>query len=161
MQRFAINAQQMVDEMAAMDPYVIIFLLDCCREYWLPRKGRSGNQSVGGLQQMTAPPGTMIAFACAPGGVTPDRALHSKNGIFTKYLLKHITTPGIDIDIILRRVATGVEEETKNNQRPFRVSSISKENVYVVPLGIRPSLNINVLTEIGRFSSTPKIPRSS
>jgi uncharacterized caspase-like protein len=135
MQRFAINAQWAVDQMADMNPHVVIILLDCCREYWLPKQGRSVDQSVGGLQQMRAPPETLIAFACAPGAITPDRTLNSKNGIFTKYLLKHITTPGIDIDVILRRVAKNVANETNNKQQPFRVSSLTEEDVYVVPLG--------------------------
>ncbi|CAF3816661.1 unnamed protein product, partial [Rotaria sp. Silwood1] len=133
MQRFAINAQNMVNEMAAKNPHVVIFLLDCCREYWMPKEGRSDGQSVGGLHEMKAPSGTLIAFACAPGEVTPDRSLGSENGIFTKYLLKHITTPGIDVEHILRRVAKDIAQETKNKQQPFRVSSIYEENVCVVP----------------------------
>ncbi|CAF5098026.1 unnamed protein product, partial [Rotaria sp. Silwood1] len=97
--------------------------------------GRSGDQSVVGLHEMKAPSETIIAFACAAGATTSDESSESENGIFTKYLLKHITTPGIDIDIILRRVAKDVAQETRSKQEPFRVSSIREENVCVVPGG--------------------------
>jgi uncharacterized caspase-like protein len=134
MQRFAISAQWAVDHMVGMNPHVVVILLDCCREYWRPQ-GRTGVQAAGGLQQMIAPSGALIAFACAPGKITPDRSSDSENGLFTKYLLKHITTPGIDIDVILRRVAQDVAKETNNQQQPFRVSSINKEDIYIVPPG--------------------------
>jgi uncharacterized caspase-like protein len=135
MQRFAINAQWTVDQIATQNPHVVIILLDCCREYWVPKQDRGDNQSIGGLQKMTAPPGSLISFACAPGKITPDRAADAQNGIFTKYLLKHIKTPDTDIEFILRRVANDVAEETKKQQQPFRVSSITEEDVYVVPSG--------------------------
>ncbi|CAF5060651.1 unnamed protein product, partial [Rotaria sp. Silwood1] len=133
MQRFAINAQNVVNSMAEQEPQVVMFLLDCCREYWLPKIRRSGDQSVVGLHEMKAPSGTIIAFACAAGETTSDRSSGSESGIFTKYLLKHITTPGVDIDIILRRVARDVAKETSNKQELFRVSSIRAENVCIVP----------------------------
>lgn len=133
--KFAINAQWMVDKIAKQNPYVVIFLLDCCREYWLPSEGRGGSQVARGLHQMKAPAGTMIAFACAAGQIAADSGSDSKNGLFTKHLLKHIKSPGTDIDIILRRVAKDVANETKNGQEPFRVSSIRDENVYIVPSG--------------------------
>ncbi|CAF4929612.1 unnamed protein product [Rotaria sp. Silwood1] len=135
MQRFAINAQNVVSSMAEKKPQVVVFLLDCCREYWLPKTRRSGDQSVVGLHEMKAPSGTIIAFACAAGETTSDRSSGSENGIFTKYLLKHIITPGVDIDYILRRVATDVAKETSNKQELFRVSSIRAENVCIVPAG--------------------------
>src|SRR5437660_1485131 len=82
-----INAQQTIDQMANMGPQVVVFLLDCCRNYWLPKPRRNGEHYVGGLQQMKAPPGTLIGFACAPGETIPDQFSDSKNGIFTKHLL--------------------------------------------------------------------------
>jgi uncharacterized caspase-like protein len=137
MQRFATNAQENVDEMAKMKPHVILFLLDCCREYWLPTSVRATakNNQAGGLNEMTAPPGTLIAFACAPGQTAFDRTLDSANGIFTKYLLKHIITPDLDIEMVLRKVASDVSMETNHSQRPYRISSITIDNVCLVSTG--------------------------
>ena len=142
MQRYATNAQQNLDQMTSMKPHFILFLLDCCREYWLPRSTRSiaGNSisndgQIGGLTKMIARPGTMIAFACAPGQTAVDRCSDQTNSIFTKYLLKHIITPGVDIEVVLRRVATDVANDTNHSQIPYRLSSIMTENICLVPLG--------------------------
>jgi uncharacterized caspase-like protein len=142
MQRYATNAQQNIDEMANMKPHVILFLLDCCREYWLPSTTRSiasnsitNNHQIGGLNKMTAPPGTLIAFACAPGQTVADQWSETKNGIFTKYLLEHIIAPGMDIELVLRKVAADVSNDTNHKQIPYRVSSIMTENVCLIPIG--------------------------
>ena len=73
---------------------------------------------------MEAPTGTMIALACGARKIAASLGSDSKNGLFTKHLLKHIDSPDTDIDIILQRVAKGVVEETNNRQEPFRISSI-------------------------------------
>ena len=124
--------------MANMEPHFILFLLDCCREYWLPKTTRSmkADSQVGGLNKMTAPPGTVIAFACAAGQTTSDQVSDATNGRFTKSLLKHIITPGLDIQLVLRRVANDVAKETYHKQIPFQVSSILTEDVIcLVPVG--------------------------
>ena len=137
MQRFATNAQQDIDEMANMKPNFILFLLDCCRTYWLPSRGRvtTSEQQVGGLNGMIAPPGTLIAYACAARKTAGDESSERTNGIFTKYLLKHIITPGLDIELVLRKVATDVADETNQSQIPYRVSSIRAESICLVPAG--------------------------
>ena len=133
MQRYGINAQSSVDNMAKVNPYIVVFLLDCCRSYWMPNKNRLQNQQVGGLNQMKVPQQTLIAFACAAGQVVPDQSEASQNGLFTTYLIKHITTPGVHIETILLRVAKDIVTETDSAQRPFRVSSIISEDVYLIP----------------------------
>jgi hypothetical protein len=40
MQRYAINAQSTVDGIAEKNPYLVLFLLDCCRNYWMPVKSK-------------------------------------------------------------------------------------------------------------------------
>jgi len=118
--------------------HIVLFLLDCCRSYWLPIKtsnDRGPDQQVVGLNQMEAPHQTLIAFACAAGKVVSDQYEASNNGLFTKYLLKHIATPGVHIETILLRVAKDVVTETKNSQRPFRVTSIISEDIYLVEKG--------------------------
>lgn len=138
MQRYGINAQSTVDKMAQVNPSVIVFLLDCCRKYWIPaRKGgyRATNQQIGGLNQMKAPQQTLIAFACAPGEVASDQSEVSNNGLFTKYLLEHIMTSHEHIETVLRRVARDVATATNNSQIAFRVSSIVSDEVYLVPRG--------------------------
>ncbi len=140
-QRYAINAQQTVDLMAAKEPRVIVFLLDCCRKYWLPRTSgiRGNDQSVGGLNEMKAPLNTLLAFACAPGETVSDQYSSPNNSVFTNCLLKYIASPGMKIKFMLRKVANDVANATNNNQQPYRVSSIRMENVYLVPPSVANS----------------------
>jgi uncharacterized caspase-like protein len=140
MQRYAINAQSTVDEMASQEacPHIILFLLDYCRSYWVPAtssNNRDPDRDVGGLKQMKAPRQTLIAFACAPGEVASDQSSASNNGLFTKCLLKHLTTPGEHIETVLRKVSSDVATETGHKQRPFRVSSIIGEDVCLISKG--------------------------
>ena len=136
MRRYATNAQESLDQMANMEPHFVLFLLDCCRQYWLPTTTRATNSEknqVGGLNTMIARPGTLIAFACAPGQTTSDQSFDRSNGLFTKHLLKHITAPAVDIQVVLRRVANDVARETHNKQIPYQLSSIMTENIFLVP----------------------------
>ncbi|CAF4120233.1 unnamed protein product, partial [Rotaria sordida] len=129
----AINAQHILDNLSDHNPYVTIFLLDCCRKYHLRNPevdardpDASGSKSVG-LKAMSKA-GSLIAFACAPGTIAIEGKGH-RNGLFTKYLLKHITTANEDIRMILSDVTDGVIEESKSKQIPFVSVSLSKKNI--------------------------------
>jgi uncharacterized caspase-like protein len=138
MQRFAVNAQSTVDEMAAMNPHIVLFLLDCCRSYCMPQtlsNDRGSEEQVGGLNQMKAPRQTLIAFACAAGEIVSDQVDGSNSGLFTKYLIKHLTTPGLHIETVLTRVASDVASATRNSQIPHRISAITSEKIHLVDSG--------------------------
>ena len=96
-----------------------IFLLDCCRTYRLPASdGSPRSNDSSGLTAMVANVGSLIAFACAPGTIAVD-ASEQKNGLFTKYLLKHIPIPNEDIRMILSDVTDGVMNESNLKQCPY------------------------------------------
>ncbi|CAF3928423.1 unnamed protein product, partial [Rotaria sp. Silwood1] len=98
----AINAQEVLNGLNDQDPYITIFLLDCCRTYHVlnsnlnPRGENANNPESNGLKAMNAKAGSLIAFACAPGSVVDD-GKDQKNGLFTKHLLKYIGIPNEDI----------------------------------------------------------------
>lgn len=147
-QHYAINAQMIVNEMAQMNPHIVLFLLDCCRSYWLPVKTTNNiimDKQIGGLNPMKPPRQTLIAFACADGKVVSDQFEASKNSLFTKYLLKHITTPGEHIEANLCRVANDVAIESAYSQLPFQISSIMSDKVYLVSPG-KPICFSNVIS---------------
>ena len=79
---------------------------------------------------MAANVGTLIAFACAPGTIAVD-ASEQKNGLFTKYLLKHIPTPNEDIRLVLADVTNGVMEESNSDQIPFLSASLRQKNIFL------------------------------
>jgi uncharacterized caspase-like protein len=111
-----------------------IALLDACRDNPLATQlsrqlgGRtravvlSSGMSEIAVQNVT---GTMVAFATAPGSV----ALDGENGRspFTAALLKHMDTPGLDIDLVMKRVRGEVAEKTNQRQQPWTNSSLTRE----------------------------------
>ncbi|CAF3085063.1 unnamed protein product, partial [Rotaria sp. Silwood2] len=131
----AINAQDILNNLSDRNPYVTIFLLDCCRNYHLRNPevdargpNVSSSKSVG-LKAMHKA-GSLIAFACAPGTIAIE-GKGQRNGLFTKHLLKHIKTANEDIQMILRDVTDGVIEESKSEQIPFVSASLSKKDIYL------------------------------
>jgi len=131
----AINAQSTLDLMSAMEPYVIVFILDCCRDYCIKNEALRGARTRGGpppptgLAYMSAPAGSLVAFACKPGETTEDVASNGRNGVFTFHLLEHIAKPNVSIDEILSKVCNGVRIETKGRQTPQRLSSFEHPNI--------------------------------
>ncbi|CAF1494237.1 unnamed protein product [Adineta steineri] len=159
-QCYGIDAQTAVDDMAKMNPHIVLFLLDCCYSYWMPAtsliKTAYGQQQRGGLNRMKAPQQTMIVFACAASKVVSDKIDGSNNSLFTKYLLKHIRTPGKDIASILQRVIDDVDIETEHSQIPYQTSSINLYNAYLVTHGSSSPLALltNVLDPTAYNKST-------
>jgi len=106
-----------------------LIFLDACRDNPLAKNlARSmGTRSAGsvgrGLARVESGVGTLIAFATEPGNVALDG--DGSNSPFTKALLKHIETPGVDVDIMLRSVRKDVLDETGGRQVPWSNSSLT------------------------------------
>ena len=77
------------------------------------------------------PKGSLVAFACEPRAVAAELP-GERNGIFTKHLLQHIKTPGLEIQKLFIRVGNGVREETKSfprgEQNPYVNSALRVED---------------------------------
>ncbi|CAF4934949.1 unnamed protein product, partial [Rotaria sp. Silwood1] len=128
MHRYAINAQSIIDDMAEMNPQVVVFLFDCCRSYYMPTtKSNTSNKQIGGLNEMKASEKTLIAFPCAVGQVLLNQTEFENNGLFTKYLIKHIATPNVHIETVLFKVANDIVKESGNAQRLYRVGCLDAE----------------------------------
>ena len=69
----------------------------------------------------------MIAFATQPDNVALDG--DGRNSPFTTALLKHLSTPGLDIGVLMRRVRTDVIAATRDQQVPWDHSSLTSEVV--------------------------------
>lgn len=55
---------------------------------------------------MDAPTRSLIAYSTAPGAVAADGV--DRNGIFTKHLIKHLASPNLTIEQVLKRVRIDV-----------------------------------------------------
>ena len=120
----SIDAGQVLAKMEAAGNPINLIFLDSCRDNPFARSWRS---STSGLAQMDSLPGSLIAYATAPGATAADGA--GRNGVFTGALLKALEKPGEDISIVLRNTAKTVRSETNGEQVPWISSSIADEVV--------------------------------
>ena len=96
-----------------------IVILDACRNNPFARSFRSETR---GLALMTAPGGTLIAYATSPGSVASDGA--GRNGLYTQELLQNMRIPGLGVEEVFKRVRLSVREKTKSQQTPWESSSL-------------------------------------
>jgi len=96
-----------------------IVILDACRNNPFARSFRS---ATGGLAQVDAPTGTLIAYATAPGRVASDG--QGQNGLYTSELLKQMRVPGLSVTDIFMRVRAEVIKQTGSKQVPWEASSL-------------------------------------
>src|SRR5258708_20075809 len=76
---------------------VNIVILDACRNNPF---GNRVQATAKGLAQVDAPPGTLIAFATAPGSTAADGA--GRNGLYTQHLVQQITRPALPIEAVFK-----------------------------------------------------------
>ena len=115
----SLDMAQVLDKLEAARSRANIVILDACRNNPFVRTFRSGRM---GLAQMDAPVGTLIAFATAPGSEARDG--DSEFGTYTRHLLQHLSTPGLQAELVFRRVREDVTAETKDRQVPWESSSL-------------------------------------
>lgn len=109
-----------------------IALLDACRDNPLSRRfSRSlgvsrSSQVERGLAAPQAGGGNiLIGFATAPGEVALDG--DEDNSPFTTALLTHIETPGLEIEIMMKRIKADVYDSTRGTQSPWHNSALRRE----------------------------------
>ena len=127
----AVDVSLVLAQMEAEKRVNLVFL-DACRDNPLARSlARTANArsvSIGtGLASIQSAIGTMIVYATQPDNVALDG--ESRNSPFTTALLKHISTPGVDIGTLMRRVRADVVAATHEKQVPWDHSSLMGEVV--------------------------------
>jgi hypothetical protein len=105
---------------------VNIVILDACRDNPF---GTRFQASAKGLAQVEAPPGTLIAFATAPGAAAADGG--GRNGLYTGHLLAEMRKPGAPIEETFRNVRAAVRRDSKGAQVPWESTSLESEFVFV------------------------------
>ena len=115
----AVDVQQVLDKMETAKNRINVVILDACRDNPFARSSRSGS---GGLSQVDAPIGSLVAFATAPGSVASDGS--GANGLYTQHLLANIERPGLSIEEIFKRVRLGVRLDSNGGQVPWESTSL-------------------------------------
>ena len=122
----SVEANQILQKMETAVNRTNIVILDACRDNPFARSFRSGSR---GLSVVDAPSGSLVIYATAPESTAADGK--GRNGIFTGAFLKHMRTPGQDIEVMLRDVRRDVERETASKQTPWSSSSLTEPFYFV------------------------------
>jgi uncharacterized caspase-like protein len=121
----------------AVEPatHLRLVILDACRDNPFAKKMKRtlASRSVGrGLVGVEAnKPNTFIAFAAKEGSTALDG--DGKNSPFSAALIKHLTTPGLDIRKAFGYVRDDVMSATGNQQEPYTTNSLGGSDVTLVP----------------------------
>ena len=103
-----------------------IVVLDCCREDpFQEKEATRGISRKGGLAPVTNARGIIIAYSCSPNSYardSPDRS----NSVYTHHLIRNIAEK-VSIDTVFRKVISGVQRDTNNEQTPWILSCMTEE----------------------------------
>jgi hypothetical protein len=121
-----IDMAVVLEQMESAERVDLVFL-DACRDNpfakTLARSLGTRSAAVGqGLALVQSAVGTMIIYSTQPDNVAQDGA--GRNSPFTGALLKHIATPGVQIESMIKRVRADVITATQRQQVPWDNSSL-------------------------------------
>jgi hypothetical protein len=114
-----------------------LVILDACRDNPFVRSmrrtlaTRTVRTGYGEIDERSLPPNTLVAYAQRAGATADDG--QGANSPYTTALLKHLPTPGLDIELALRRVRDDVLKATRNKQEPFKYGSLGGAEIALVP----------------------------
>ena len=134
----AVPLGKLMNQLRDADNGLNMVVLDACRNNPFARSFRSSSR---GLAQVTAPAGTFISYATAPGDVAADG--NGENGLFTAKLLKHMRTPGLKLEDVFKAVRIDVQLESRDQQVPWDSSSVTGD-FYFMPVIAAPSVQNNL-----------------
>jgi uncharacterized caspase-like protein len=113
-----------------------LVILDACRDNpFLPTMARTlASRSVGrGLAKIETPGSdTLVAYAAKAGAVAADG--EGTNSPFTLALLRHLTTPGLDVRLAFGRIRDEVLSTTNKRQEPFVYGALGGATVTLAAL---------------------------
>lgn len=108
-----------------------VVILDCCRDNPLGTKtlaSKSILQTKGGMAQESAS-GMLIAFA-AKAGKTAEQTELGSTSLYTKALLLHIRTPGLEVEQVFKRARATVLELSNGGQEPDEYTNLTGNLVF-------------------------------
>ncbi len=118
----ALNASTLMRSITLSGNKLNVIILDACRNNPYRTTFRSASR---GLARMDAPVGSLVAFSTAPGMVAADGT--GSNSPYSESLARAITTPGLKIEDMFKRVRNDVFKETNGSQVPWESSSIFRD----------------------------------
>jgi uncharacterized caspase-like protein len=111
----------------AVNPMNVV-ILDACRENPF---GSDVKLDQKGLSQLDAPPGTILAYATAPGNLASDG--DGANGLYTEQLLREMKVPEAKIEDVFKRVRLTVRRRSNGQQVPWESTSLEEDFWFIPP----------------------------
>ncbi|GJM03478.1 MAG: hypothetical protein DHS20C08_19790 [Rhodomicrobium sp.] len=115
-----------------------VVVLDACRDNPFKSSTRALSR---GLARISAPKGSLIAYATSPGDVAADGV--GENSPYTAALVKTMQVPGLTIERVFKRVRLEVHQTTKETQTPWESSSLTGD-FYFLPQDKKPVEEVKV-----------------
>jgi uncharacterized caspase-like protein len=110
-----------------------VVILDACRDNPFGKRVPVEHK---GLSQFDAPPGSLLAYATAPGNVAADG--EGEHGVYTEQLLREMRVPQAKIEDVFKRVRLQVRRRTQGRQIPWESTSLEEDFYFVPPQALRP-----------------------
>ena len=125
-----------------------IVILDACRNNPFERGGENG------LAPISNAKGMFIAYVTEAGSVASDGG-SGKNGVFTKYLVKHLQERGATIEKVFKNTRADVEDATDGKQSPGVYNQIRGDFFFTLPNG---TADLSVAEKPSKYNFNTKAP---
>jgi Caspase domain/Tetratricopeptide repeat len=120
--RDGLSVDTVLAEMNARGAAVKLAILEASRRNPFERRFRGLSA---GLAPVTAPRGTLVTSAAAPGTVVNESS--DGNSLFVRELLKEMRSPNLTVEEIVNRTRIGVSRASKGEQVPWISSSLVED----------------------------------
>ena len=117
-----IDLGRLLEQFEKLHGKTFIVILDACRN---DPFGRSYRPEQRGLSQFDAPPGSLLAYATAPGNVASDG--DGKHGLYTENLVREFSVRGARIEDAFKRVRLNVRIKSRGAQIPWETTSLEND----------------------------------
>lgn len=128
----AVDVNALIEGIARAANPMNVIILDACRDNPFGRDFRVPQR---GLSQLDAPPGTLLAYATAPGNVAIDG--DGTNGLYTEALLREIPAPEARIEDVFKRVRLAVRRRSRGLQIPWESTSLEEDFWFFPPAQLK------------------------
>jgi hypothetical protein len=116
----AMDADMVLDEMGNAGNPMNIVILDACRDNPFGKSFRTASRGLAIIS--SAPRGTLVSYSTSPGNIAADGS--SRNSPYTGSLMRHMMTPGLQIEEVFKNVRQDLGRMTQGKQIPWELSSL-------------------------------------
>ncbi len=122
--RFALVIGRITARMQSAGTATNIIFLDACRAFPISRGTKSLTKGL--AKEPYAVPDLVVAYATAPGNTATVRG---ENGLslYTSQLLKHLKTPGLVLETVLKNTRRDVLDKSEGKQRPDETGNLTSD----------------------------------